>query len=299
VFDATLDCEFPDGTPVIFDVTGPNNAGPYVSASGQTLTIKSVGDFQVANPDCNSRFDPTCAPLITRDYGFGTTKGTVRINGVDVPNANVTWGRQDDYGCRPQRRRYRTARSIRGDNGQATVTGITVTIGGPAPTVINGGSIQAAIDAAVTGGLIIVRPGNYIENIIMNKNVKLQGSGAFSTTINSAPTLPENLQNFRQRVQDLLNINAVSLIPGENLTSHIELAAITVLPNEGVFTADPHGRIDGFTITSATSGGGITVNGYAHFLEISNNRSSTMQAPGRGIRVGTPLTDPNPPTCAT
>jgi hypothetical protein len=60
---------------------------------------------------------------------------------------------------------------VRGDNGQSSITGVTVTVGGPLPTIVNlGDSIQAAIDAAVTGGLIIVRPGNYIENIIMNKN---------------------------------------------------------------------------------------------------------------------------------
>jgi hypothetical protein len=82
---------------------------------------------------------------------------------------------------------------------------------------------------------------------------------------------------------------------------HIEFAAY-VLANDGVFTPDPHGRIDGFTITSATSGGGITVNGYAHFLEISNNRViNNAGSWGGGIRVGTPgLTDPTgatDPTC--
>lgn len=295
VFDATLDCEFPDGTPVIFDATGPNNIGPYVTGPGQILTITSAGNIQVANPDCNSRFDPTCDPLITRDYGFGTQKGTVRINGVDVPNANVTWGNKTITVTVPGGAATGQLEVVRGDNGQSTVTGVTVTIGGPAPTVVNGGSIQAALDAAATGDLIIVRPGRYNENIIMNKNVKLQGSGAFSTTINSAPTLPENLQNFKQRVQDLLNVNAVSLIPGETLAQHIEFAAVTVLANEGVFTADPHGRIDGFTISSATSGGGITANGYAHYLEISNNRIlNNAGSWGGGIRVGTPgLTDPD------
>ncbi|NJD55076.1 MAG: hypothetical protein FIA94_01580 [Nitrospirae bacterium] len=295
VYDASLDCQFPDGTPVISDVTGPHNVGPYVAAAGKTLTIKSPGNVKVENPDCQSRFDPQCNPLITRDYGFGTDKGTVRINGVEVPKANVTWGNKTITAVVPAGATTGQLEVVRGDNGQSTVTGITVTIGGPAPTVVNpGGSIQVAIDAAATGDLIIVRPGRYNENIIMDKNVKLQGSGAFSTFINSAPTLPENLQAFKQKIQDLLTAGAVSLVPGEILDQHIEYAAITVLANDGVFTADPHGRIDGFTLISATSGGGVTVNGYAHYLEISNNRvTNNAGSYGGGIRVGTPgLTDP-------
>jgi hypothetical protein len=305
VFDASLDCEFPDGTPVISDVTGSQNSGPYVSATGSQLSIKSAGFVEVLNPDCNSRFDPTCAPLVTRDFGFGHTAGTVKIGDVEL--TNVAWANNTITATVPAGAATGQLSITRGDNGQSSITGVTVTVGPLAPgqtvrTVTEGQSIQAAIDAAASGDLIIVRPGNYDENIIMSKNVKLQGSGAYSTSLNAAPTSPENLQNFRQRVQDLLNVNAVSLIPGESLDLHVEFAAVTVIANDGVFTADPHGRIDGFTITSATSGGGITVNGYAHFLEISNNRIvNNAGSWGGGIRVGTPgLTDPTgatDPTC--
>ena len=49
-------------------------------------------------------------------------------------------------------------------------------------------------------------------------------------------------------------------------------------------------RIDGFTIKSADTGGGIIANGYADYLEISNNRiSNNSGAYGGGIRVGHPL----------
>ena len=293
IFNASLDCEQPDGTPVITDVTGPGAVGPIVNA-GQRLTILSPGNVNVPNPSCNSRFDPSCAPQIARDYGFGGAEGTVKIGGVTIPPANVTWTNQTLSVTVPNGLTTGQLEVIRGDNAKAAVTGITVTIG-PLPagqtvrTVQPGQSIQAAIDLASDGDLIIVRPGKYDENVIINKKVKLQGSSAFSTLINAAPTLPENLQLLRQRVQALLDAGAAQLVPGENLDLHIEMAAVTVIPVETRFTQDDHARIDGFSMMSATSGGAITVNGFAHYLQISNNRMvNNAGAYGGGIRLGTP-----------
>ena len=49
-------------------------------------------------------------------------------------------------------------------------------------------------------------------------------------------------------------------------------------------------RIDGFTIKSAGTGGGIVANGYADYLDISNNRvANNSGAYGGGIRIGHPL----------
>jgi hypothetical protein len=298
IFNATLDCEQPDGRPVIMDVTGPGAVGPIVNA-GQTLTILSPGNVRVANPGCNSRFDPSCAPQITRDYGFGATTGTATIGGVAL--TNVIWTNKTITGTVPAGAATGQLEVIRGDNSKAAVTGVTVTVG-PLPagqsmsTVRPGQSIQAAIDLALDGDLIIVRPGKYDENIIMTKKVKLQGSSAFSTLINSAPTLPENLQLIRQRIQTLLDAvpPTAALVPGENLDLHVELAAVTVIPVEGIFTQIDNARIDGFSMTSATSGGAITVNGFAHYLQVSNNRlTNNAGAYGGGIRLGTPgLIDP-------
>jgi hypothetical protein len=294
VFDATLDCEFPDGTPVLSDVTGAGGLGPYVrSAATQSrkLTILSAGNVQVPNPDCNSRFDPACAPLITRDYGFGSTQGTVKIGDIEL--TDVVWTDKTITGRVPAGTAdgaYQLS-VARGDNGKSTVTGITVAVGGPDPTVVlPDQSIQAAIDAANPGDLIIVRPGRYNENIIMDKNVRIQGSSAFSTIIKAAPTLPENLQEFTQELQARIDADEAALVPGENITQHIEYAALTVVPTEGEFTAPPNNaRIDGFTLISATSGGGITVNGFAHYLDIGNNRIiNNAGSFGGGIRVGTP-----------
>jgi hypothetical protein len=298
IFDASLDCEQPNGTPAISDVTGPGAVGPIVEA-GQKLTILSPGNVNVPNPSCNSRFDPACPTQVARDYGFGATKGTVKIGGVAIPPANVTWTNQTIGVTVPNGLTTGQLEVIRGDNGKAAVTGITVTIG-PLPagqtvrTVQPGQSIQAAIDLASDGDLIIVRPGKYDENVIMNKRVKLQGSSAFSTLINSAPTLPENLQLFQRKVQTLIDAGQAQLVPGENLDLHVEFAAVTVIPVEGLFTQNDNARIDGLSMMSATSGGAVSVNGFAHYLQISNNRLvNNAGAYGGGIRLGTPgLIDP-------
>ena len=53
--------------------------------------------------------------------------------------------------------------------------------------------------------------------------------------------------------------------------------------------ANNHARIDGFTITGADHSGGIFVNGYANWLEISNNRLiGNNGIYGGGIRIGNP-----------
>jgi hypothetical protein len=298
IFNATLDCEQPDGTPIVSDVTGPGAIGPIANV-GQKLTILSPGNVSVANPACNVRFDPACAPQVTRDYGFGAAEGTVTVG--EVALTDVIWTNKTITGTVPAGAETGQLEIIRGDNGLKTIDTVTVTVGplvGQSSWTVGPNlpikSIQAAIDLASDGDLIIVRPGKYDENIIMNKRVKLQGSSPFSTLINSAPTLPENLQLFRQRVQTLLDAGTAQLVPGENLDLHLEFGAVTVIPVESTFTQTDNARIDGFTMTSATSGGGITVNGFAHYLQISNNRLiNNAGAYGGGIRLGTPgLIDP-------
>jgi len=74
----------------------------------------------------------------------------------------------------------------RRDTGRSTVMGITFHVGGGPPTrVVSGQSIQAAVDAAVPGDLILVGPGIYKENVLLWKPVKLQGNGAWSTVIDA------------------------------------------------------------------------------------------------------------------
>ena len=92
-----LDCEYADGTPMIYSVEGKtaggvSQSGPYVprpptsctatsTATCPTLTLVSAGMVDVPNP----AYDGTAAtsPTIPRDFGFGATQGTVRFNGAD------------------------------------------------------------------------------------------------------------------------------------------------------------------------------------------------------------------------
>ena len=85
------DCAYPDATPAISEVDG-DGVGPWVSAAGQTLTIRALGD-QLVNNNAYSGPSATTAPYnqktVTRHYGFGATQGSgsVTIGGV---TASVT-----------------------------------------------------------------------------------------------------------------------------------------------------------------------------------------------------------------
>ena len=92
------DSEYPDLTPAIKSVTGNSGvAGPWVSASGATLTITALGDKVVQNNNFtgpNAATAPYNQKTITRHYGFcpatgPCTAGTVTIAGVP---ATCTWG---------------------------------------------------------------------------------------------------------------------------------------------------------------------------------------------------------------
>jgi hypothetical protein len=49
-------------------------------------------------------------------------------------------------------------------------------------------------------------------------------------------------------------------------------------------------RVDGFTVTGADTGGGVIINGYGNYVDISNNRVANNSGTfGGGIRVGHPL----------
>ena len=304
--------------------------GPYIPLepnglvlNAQTITIHSMGTWGVPNPLYCNNADGNCPPdavtdptkkLIPRDYGFGTQGGTVTLG--DLGTLTCTWG--DPITCTIPAgtavgavggRQLMVTRS----DGGTTRTGVSVQFGlraGNAKVVLvsppsnqSATPLQDAIDSAGNNDLLLVQPGIYNEMVVMWKPVQLQGYGEGSTKINALKQPAEKLTNWRILVQNLIQGNAVTLLAGQEAAfGGIEQVALMTEEGAGVLVLASNAnnsfdqlnnrgaRIDGFTITGADTGGGIVVNGYGHYVEISNNRISNNSGTyAGGIRVGHPL----------
>jgi len=270
----------------------------------------------------------TVNKFVTRDFGFGAS-GTVTLGSLGtlsctwaepitctVP-ANTYVGPTPAAGTVGGRQL-----TVTRDNGQSTVVGVTVQVGlrqGATATVIGpttpqalpplDQTIQNAIDAAGTNDLIMVRPSVYNELVVMWKPVQLQGFGEGSTVINAIKAPADKLDIWRGLVDSLIADGFVDLLPGQEVGPGApepvtlfteEGAGVLVLAAAGGNSSFGGGggstprnrgaRIDGFTIKSADTGGGIIANGYADYLQISNNRVANNSGfYGGGIRVGHPI----------
>jgi hypothetical protein len=297
---STLDCDLPDKTPMVFEVNGPAG-GPWVEATPGTVTITSVGKQLLSDTS-------------TRDYGFGSSEGNVFATPVGSPvdsmstlklqilswadgSISLTGKLEDGVTPLPNGEYQLTVR--REDSRRMSIAAATLHVGVPASKVKRvtpgAGAIQSAIDSAADGDLILIAPGLYPENIIMYKNVKLQGYGAASTVINAGFFTPDKQTTWLALLNSITTAQTSTfyIIPGEQPDFFLEQGAgIMVLAREGDFTDVPdvdHARIDGLTITGANLGGGIFVNGFAHYLQITNNKLIANQGTvGGGIRIGTP-----------
>ena len=319
-----LDCEQPTRTPRIKSVSVETNGfgGPYIPSNNsgmiqnaQTMTITSMGRVSVPNPDYDGvgGLEPK---TIRRDYRFGNNQGTGSVTLDGVPLNVTNWSQQTITVAIPANTNFGSRGGkqllVTRGNGNSTTTGITVQVGlrnqSSVRTVTSGGSIQDAINAANPNDLILVEPGSYNEMVIMWKPVQLQGWGEGSTFINAIKTPFEKLTAWRTLAESLLTDGSVSLVPGQELGfGGIEPDTFFSEEGAGVFVVAPQGgssrfrlgrnrgaRIDGLTISGADTGGGVVVNGYADYLDISNLRivnNSSFYA--GGIRVGHPTVQLN------
>lgn len=307
-----LDCEFGDGTPVIYSVTGDLNSGPWVPANGaRTLTIVSAGKVDVLNP----YYDPAdgSSRLIKRDFGFGAAgaNNKVMLGKLELPV--TSWSDGVIVATVPNNASTGQLTVIRA--GTSSPVGLTVTVGGATPKYVPaGGSIQAVIDAPTTndGDLVIVPPGIYNTPVIMDKKIQLQGWGAMSTMINAAKIDSNTLKKWRSLLDRKIDATPASpavidpdtgvntlnagpkrtfdLLPGQSLGGNLsenepilfgaeEAPGVLVVGkaaqngnDNGHFNANNPARIDGLTITGADAGGGILVSGYGRNVQIANNR---------------------------
>ncbi|MDH5620451.1 MAG: multicopper oxidase domain-containing protein [Gammaproteobacteria bacterium] len=311
-----LDCNYPDGTPVIREVGA---GGPVFDIdTGGSITVMSEGTTAVVADPTMPR--PTTT---TRDFGFGSggEAWLVHANGSRTALTTSAWSADSLTVLIPAGTQSGTLEVIRSDSGLRSQHGITlIAMADPSTAITVGtvgdGSIQAAIDAAPAGGVVLVPPstnplGFYTEALIITKPIQLQGYGAGSTIINSGRAADQQLlidwrENANQRVNCPASPDqAIGLLPGQRnnvegfttpancgfrpatgLFADREMAGVLVAPVAGAFGSDV-ARIDGLTFTSSDYSGGIIVNGNATGLEISNNivRNNQGLSAG-GIQVG-------------
>jgi uncharacterized repeat protein (TIGR01451 family) len=182
------------------------------------------------------------------------------------------------------------------------------------------GPIQAALNAAAANpgdNLVVVYPrtpvqwnpqGAYFENLLMYAPVKLQGVGPGGGSVLGSRIDGRGVAGDDPYAEDW-RVFAESLTWDGNQAVY-EGPVIYVAAEDGEFGSAFAPSIDGFTITggdqqgfpnqivpadptvhqiSSVQGGGIFVNAYANFLEITNNvLESNGGAYGGAIRVGTP-----------
>ena len=209
---------------VTFSGGGGTGAAATASLSNGKLVITALGDQQVDNyeysgPLATGNFSKL---RVTRHYGFGITQGTGTVKIGDVVAPVTSWSdtsitvsvpsgvpacaiqQQSIYGGSAAKCGQL---SITAGNGKQSIDSVTVTLGGKSPTHVSASStIQAAIDAAAPGDLIMVDPAHHQEMLLMWKPVRLQGVGAASSIIDANPHPAGKLDPWRREVVCLFGL---------------------------------------------------------------------------------------------
>lgn len=289
-----------------------------VTVGGVPLNNVNWGDLTITGtipanlPACpNSTDGSQCGELV-----ITTASGRATIDAV-----TVTVGGKPPIYVNPPSPSIATsgglAHPIQDAIDQAAPGDLIMLNGAVNPNVPVSAGVNPCLAAATNCGVA-----NYPELVIMWKPVRLQGVGAASVLINAAKYPTQKLQDWRKRINTLFGLDSqgntlpgvpqTDPLPGQEITGGIvnlepsvlateEGAGITVLAKNqpktqcaaagasaGNFLCAP-ARIDGVSITGGDAGGGVYVNGWAHGLEVSNNRvygnAGTYTG---GIRIGQP-----------
>jgi hypothetical protein len=192
--------------------------------------------------------------------------------------------------------------SVRTGAGAASAAGITIHVLGagynPAVrTVSPTQSVQAAIDSAPVGALIVLAPGVHYENVIMNRALKLQGMGPGSPAGDGGSVI--NGKFFDDTpVTDAW----VATLGRRAFAGNPDVAresVITVVAPDTAAYAAARPRIDGLRLTGGRGeaghgGAGIHVNAYARSLQITNNVvQDNAGGMGGGVTIGEPYAGDN------
>jgi len=297
----------------------------FIAAPGSQFETAFACNIPVGTPDVQSLSQPYGSSTDTdpltftiNGAGFGDVQGsgTVTLDGVsltvaswitplDTPIGAITISMSALSAVAPGPHQLLVTNA----DGQTSPTGITFHVLGAGydPDLVHvdintqpGGNgtpnnpyntIQDALDHAADGDLILVHPGVYYENIIIDENLKLQGYGPGASIVDGRFF---GLSGIGPIAFD----NKVAGLAYDGPTAVPHGQTVTVLAEKTEFGASYPAQIDGLAIRGATrfngEGAGLYAHAYARYLQISNSLiQSNAGQHGGGIRLGLPYT-PNP-----
>jgi IPT/TIG domain-containing protein len=279
----------------------------FVQTPGTQFASPPACDIGAQSPDLRSVSQPygnAGDSFTISGTGFGASQGDGSVTLDGAPLDIDSWGNTSLHVTIPAAEPAGAHQLlVHADNGDTSPSGLTFHVLGtgynpPITHVLAGGDLQAALDAADDGDLIVVHPGVYSDKIILHSNVKLQGYGPGATVLDG---------RFIIGAHDLDHAAfdaKTATIPHDGAPVVPWGQTITVLAQNGQFHAGFNPQIDGFKImggrnemgngTSPGEGGGVYVHGYGRYLEVSNNLvQNNSGTAGAGIILGLPTAQLN------
>lgn len=320
--------------PLVFDVWPGKTTIADVAIFPITSFVENQG-IQFANPPlCDTPNTPQVFTLSTiqaninhqnddrrtfKIFGknFGTTSGKVTLNGVEI--TILAWSEEEITVMVPRRFVVTGPAQLLVTNtsGVSSHSGLTFHLRRrgrywPRFIVVNQDgtgdftTVQEAINNADGGNIVAVAPGIYYENIILNKNIKLQGLGpggvrndgtAVIGSVLDGRFISTTIDQWLDRLSSI-EFDGAQNGPLDQVQNIIKGQVVTVVAKSGVLSNTFRTQIDGFYISSgrAIDGGGLGIYAHAHCnnLIISNNvLRSNGGGFGGALQLGSPYVGDN------